>query len=117
MKVWLIFSLFLLAATNVVAASKKVDVYATTQQYHDVKPGESLSQICQRYFPANRSRQLNCQQQLVEQNPDAFINQLPDRLLAGKRLWLPGSYRPVSRVDNDRYHVQQFSWGQIKTPK
>ena len=107
----------LVNATLVQAASKKIDVYETAQQFHDVKPGETLSEICQQLVSGSRSKQANCLQRLVADNPDAFINQSADRLIAGKRLWLPGSYRPVGRVNNKNYHVRQFSWGEIKTPK
>jgi len=105
----------LLNVTLVQAASKKVDVYESAQQFHDVKPGETLGEICQQLVAD--SRQADCLQRLVADNPAAFINQSADRLMAGKRLWLPGSYHPVSRVDNKNYQLRQFSWGQIKTPK
>lgn len=107
----------LLNVTLVQAASKKVDVYETAQQFHDVKPGETLGEICRQLVAGSRAQQSNCLQRLVADNPHAFINQSADRLLAGKRLWLPGSYRPLSHADNKNYRVRQFSWGQIKTPK
>ena len=117
MRILLFIAVVLLNSTLVMAASKKVEVYATAQQFHDVKPGETLGEICQQLVAGSRVQQANCLQRLVADNPDAFINQSADRLLAGKRLWLPGSYRPVSRVDTNNYQVRQFSWGQIKTPK
>ena len=117
MRMLFFITVVLLSATLVQAASKKVDVYETAQQFHDVKTGETLGEICQQLVASSRHQQAECLQRLVMDNPDAFINQSADRLLAGKRLWLPGSYRPVSRVDNKNYRVRQFSWGQIKTPK
>lgn len=112
-----LFCLLMLNLGLLQAASKRVEVYSSAQQFHDVKSGETLGQICQQLLGGRQQKQSECLQRLVADNPDAFINQSADRMLAGKRLWLPGSYRPVRRVDNKNYQVRQFSWGQIKTPK
>lgn len=99
------------------AESKRVEVYKNGQQFHDVKAGESLSLICQQLRPNSHQAQLKCQQQLFEDNSAAFSGNSPHQLIAGKRLWLPGSYRPVSKLENENYRIRQYSWGSIKTPK
>ena len=110
----LIVSLLL---TNVQASSKKVQVYEKSQQYWDVARGESLSLVCLKLQKNNKAVFRNCQQKLFQENPDAFINKDPNQLISGKRLWLPGSYRPASSQDSKKYHIKNFSWGSVKTPK
>ena len=107
---------FLVLFFNAQAESKKVQVFENSQQYWDVKQGQSLSEICQQLKTGGSSK-LACQQQILSSNPDAFINKNPDRLIAGKRLWLPGSYQSVSKLSSKKYNIQKFSWGEIKTPK
>ncbi|MCK4709964.1 MAG: hypothetical protein KAU21_15195 [Gammaproteobacteria bacterium] len=107
----------LVLISNAQAESKRVQVFEKSQQYWDVITGQSLSGICQQLQAAGTHSQTTCQQQILKMNPDAFINKKPNRLIAGKRLWLPGSYRPVSKLDNKNYHIKNFSWGSIKTPK
>lgn len=111
----IVLCLFLFLSTNAFASGKRVDVYDKAQTYREVKSGDSLSEICRELQPAGKQKA--CQQEILEKNPAAFINQDPNRLLAGKRLWLPGSYRPVSKLDHSKYTVKTFSWGSIKTPK
>lgn len=99
------------------AESKRVNVYQGSQYYWDVKAGQTLSQICQQWRFGAQSSSGDCQQYIMGSNPQAFINNNPDYLLAGSRLWLPGSQQPTNVKDNNRYHIQNFSWGSIKTPK
>jgi len=110
----LIVSLLL---TNAQASSKRVQVYEKSQQYWDVARGDSLSLICLKLQKNNKAVFRNCQQKLFQENPDAFINKDPNQLISGKRLWLPGSYRPASSQDSKKYHIKNFSWGSVKTPK
>ena len=102
---------------HVSAESKRVEVYEKGQQYRDVSSGDSLSQICYGLGVTTSSKRVACQQQILENNPDAFVNRDPNRLIVGKRLWLPGSYRPVSKLDKRKYDIKNFSWGSVKTPK
>jgi len=106
-----------LPLVNAQAGSKKVQVYEKSQQYWDVKRGESLSLICFKLQKNNKAVFRNCQQKLLQENPDAFINKNPNKLISGKRLWLPGSYRAASSLDSKKYRIKNFSWGSIKTPK
>jgi len=102
--------------SNAQASSKKVQVYERSQQYWDVKRGDSLSLICLK-LQKNKAVFRNCQQKLFKENPHAFINKDINKLISGKRLWLPGSYRAASSLDSKKYRVKNFSWGSIKTPK
>jgi len=108
---------FILSASQLHAESKRVQVFDKGQQYWDVKNGDSLSYICQQLIPGNHQLQLKLQQQILAENADAFINASADKLIAGKRLWLPGSYRVVSDYDKNKYEVKQFSWGSIRKPR
>jgi Tfp pilus assembly protein FimV len=110
-------AIFLLLPIYAHAASIKVQVYDKGQQYWDVKSGQTLSQICQKLRPVSNTSRRACQQQILKKNPDAFIKNDPNRLILGKRLWLPGSYRPASQMQSDQYHIRNFSWGSVKTPK
>ena len=113
----ILITTLLLLSVYVQAESTRVQVYAKGQQYWDVKGGQSLSQICQQLQTLSKTSQLVCQQQILKKNPDAFINNDPNRLILGKRLWLPGSYRSVSKLNSQNYDTQNFNWGSIKTPK
>lgn len=99
------------------AHATRVEVFTKGQQYWDVKTGESLSLICQQLKTVNKSSRLSCQRDILDKNPDAFIGNNPNRLITGKRLWLPGSYRAVSKLNDKNYDTKHFSWGSIKTPK
>ena len=117
MKSLLSVVLLVLFSFYVQADSKRVQVYEKSQQYWDVKSGQSLSQICQKLRTQSKTSRLVCQQQVFKKNPAAFINKDPNKLIVGKRLWLPGSYQAVSKQYNNKYHIQKFNWGSIKTPK
>ena len=114
---FIVLSFLFFIAAELQAESTRVQIYERSQQYWDVKTGESLSFICQQLIPGNRQKQRMLQKQIFEDNADAFINNSIDLLIAGKRLWLPGSYRSSSRFDKTKYDVKTFNWGSIKTPK
>lgn len=109
--------ILLILSLSAQAESKRVPVYEKGQQHWDVKSGQTLSQICQQLDNVNQSSRLACQNIMLENNPDAFISQDPNKLISGKRLWLPGSYQPASKQDNQNYQIKKFNWGSIKTPK
>ncbi|MDH5424828.1 MAG: hypothetical protein OEY29_07550 [Gammaproteobacteria bacterium] len=116
MKVLSLFVLFILAL-SAEAGSKRVQVYENGQRHWDVQSGQTLGQICQQLNNINQRSRLACQILMLDNNPEAFINKDPDRLIAGKRLWLPGSYQPQSEQNSKNYHIKTFNWGSIKTPK
>ena len=100
------------------AESKRVEVYSLSQQYWDVQVGDTLGEIADALLPANREKQAALMQDIVQLNPDAFINGDPNRVLANHRLWLPNTIQtPVS--DNtspasSETTVERFSWGSVK---
>jgi hypothetical protein len=58
------------------------------------------------------------QQDILHLNPQAFINGQPEKLLAGKRLWLPGYMKQAdSKTNPSTMDVETYSWGNIKRPK
>ena len=99
------------------AQATRVEVFEKGQQFWDVKAGDSLSLICQQIKPGTKGSRLSCQREILKKNPAAFIDNNPSRLKAGQRLWLPGSYRPHSQLDDQNYDTKHFNWGSIKTPK
>ena len=103
---------------NLQAEPKRVEVYPISQSFVDVTPGDTLGEIVSKILPSNPSRQRQLMQQIVELNPDAFINNNPDMVRAGVRLWLPG-HMPASQrnVNREKYTVREFSWGYIQQPK
>ena len=113
-----LLSIFLLVLVSAVQAeSKKVNVFEKSQQFWDVQTGQTLGGICQSIQATSKNAQVECQKQILKDNPGAFINNDPNQLLAGKRLWLPGSYQPVSQQGSQKYNIKKFNWGSIKTPK
>lgn len=99
-------------------ASRYIEVYPVTQHYYDTRPGDSLSEIAASLLPNNPGMQRRLMQDIVRLNPQAFMNNNPNRLLAGKRLWLPSAlHRPDSKVDTRHYSVESFSWGNVKRPR
>ncbi len=98
--------------------SKRIEVYDVSQQYYDTRYGDTLSEILWQLLPNNPGKHAALQQEIIRLNPQAFINGNPDRLLAGKRLYLPGYLqKPDNRVDSGRYIIESYSWGNIKRPR
>ncbi len=107
-----------LLSASVLAESKRIEVYPLSQQYHDTHEGETLGEIAASLLPNNPEMQQRLMRDIVRLNPQAFVDNNPNRLLAGKRLWLPsGLHQPDSKVDPRHYTVESFSWGNVKRPK
>ena len=126
MTVKLTVLLSLLAATVSAAApsaataedSKRIEVYTLAQSYYDTQHGDTLGEIVAELLPNNPGKHESLRQEILGLNPDAFIDNNPDRLLAGKRLRLPGyASEADSRVDPNAYTVEPYSWGNIKRPR
>ena len=111
-------ALILLMGTPAFAESKRVEVYSLTQQYWDVKAGDTLGEIVDALLPANREKQAALMQDIVQLNPDAFINGDPNRVLANRRLWLPNTIQtPVSDNSSSAAGsttIEHFNWGNVK---
>lgn len=98
--------------------SKRIEVYSLSQNYWDTRPGDTLSTIVMHLLPNNPSKHKALQQDILQLNPGAFINGDPARLLANKRLWLPGYMKQADTKANPRTTVvERYSWGNIKRPR
>ena len=98
--------------------SKRIEVYSLSQNYWDVQYGDTLASIAHHLLPNNPAKRESLQQDILHLNTDAFINGQPEKLLAGKRLWLPGYMKQAdSKVNPAARTVETYSWGNIKRPK
>ncbi|MCG6937701.1 MAG: hypothetical protein LJE83_05950 [Gammaproteobacteria bacterium] len=98
--------------------SRRIEVYVLSQNYWDTKYGDTLDEIVMQLLPNNPSKREALKQDIIQLNPDAFINNDPAQLLANKRLWMPGYMKQAdSRVDPETTIVERYSWGNIKRPK
>lgn len=96
--------------------SIRVHVYKLSQQYWDVRPGDTLGQIVESLLPADKGKQRLLMRDIIELNPDAFIDGSPHRLRANIRLWLPNALqqRPAQKRTGGNVTVERFDWGSIK---
>ncbi|NOQ69243.1 MAG: hypothetical protein GQ573_03935 [Gammaproteobacteria bacterium] len=95
--------------------SKRIKVYSLSQNYWDTQYGDTLGQIVIHLLPNNPSKREVLKQDIVDLNPDAFINNNPAQLLANKRLWMPGYMKQAdSKVNPATTSVESYSWGNIK---
>lgn len=111
------FLLCLCAIHAASADSKRVHVYKLSQQYWDVRAGDTLGEIVKALLPADRAQQQRLMNDIVELNPDAFIHGDPNRVLANVRLWLPNTIQTPITADaghDTGAKVEKFSWGSVK---
>ena len=107
-----------LASGAALADSKRIEVYELSQAYWDTQPGETLGEIVLELMPDNQYLRAKLMREIVELNPNAFINGDPGRMLANTRLFLPNStVGTMDKTETADYSVKQFQWGSIKTPK
>jgi len=98
--------------------SKRIEVYSLSQHYWDTQSGDTMSEIVHQLLPNNPYKRAALQQDILHMNPGAFIDGDPAKLLAGKRLWLPGYMKQAdSKADPATTTVESYSWGNIKRPK
>ena len=98
--------------------SKRIEVYSLSQNYWDTKSGETLGEIVQKLLPYNKGMQQQLMQDIMELNPNAFLENNPDHMQANKRLWLPNSMvKADTRVNQKHFSVESFAWGNIKRPR
>ncbi len=98
--------------------SKRIEVYSLSQNYWDTQYGDTLGKIAFHLLPNNPSKRETLKQDIVQLNPHAFIGSNPERLLADKRLWLPGYMKQAdSKVNPATTIVEYYSWGNIKRPR
>lgn len=109
---------FVTLADTETKTSKRIEVYSLSQNYWDIQNGDTLGEIVLHLLPNNPSKHEKLKQDIVLLNPEAFIGGNPERLLAGKRLWLPGYMEQAdSKADPDTTVVERYSWGNIKRPR
>lgn len=102
-------------ATGEQQTSKRIEVYALSQNHWDIQPGDTLGSIVQHLLPNNPTKHAALKKDIVHLNPQAFINGNPELLLAGKRLHLPGYMKQADSIANPaKTQVESFSWGNIK---
>jgi len=94
--------------------AKRIEVYPLSQNFHDVASGETLQQIVLQLLPNRPAQRTRLMQDIVQLNPSAFVQQNPNRLRAGVRLWLPNNPpRPAPQQQTRNRHIESFSWGQL----
>ena len=107
-----------LLALNSQAESTRIEVYPVSQAFVDVQRGDTLGEIVSELLPVNASRRSRLMAEIVELNPDAFIDKDPNRLKANVRLWLPGhTLGPRKKLDTRKYRIREFSWGYVQQLK
>ena len=99
------------------ANSKRIEVYSLSMNYWDTRYGDTLGNIVHHLLPNNPSKRDTLKQDIVLLNPNAFIKGNPERLLANKRLALPGYMKQADTIVNPATTVvERYSWGNIKRP-
>jgi hypothetical protein len=99
-------------------ASRRIEVYSLSQNYWDTQDGDTLGSIVLHLLPNNPAKHEALKQDIVQLNPEAFIGGDPDKLLANRRLWLPGYMKQAdTKADPDSTVVERYSWGNIKRPR
>ena len=110
--------ILLLVSTTLYAESQRIEVYPVNQAYWDVQTGETLSEIIKELLPDNSNKHADFMDNIVQLNPDAFINGNADMMKANIRLWLPGHMQALNKkVNKDKYTIKEFSWGYIQQAK
>lgn len=95
--------------------SKRIEVYSLSQHYWDTQHGETLGEIVLHLLPNNPAKQQALKHDILQLNPDAFISGNADKLLANKRLRLPGYMNQTdSNANPATTTVETYSWGNIK---
>ena len=97
------------------AESIRIEVYPLTQQYWDVKKGDTLGEIVDTLMPRNPYLQRQLMRDILSMNPHVFPDGNPHMMLANTRLWLPNAAKQPDAAENGAdYHIESFQWGNIK---
>ena len=98
------------------AESRRIEVYPLSQNYWDIKAGDTLGEIVKTLLPGNPYLQDKLMRDILSLNPDVFPGGNPNYMLANKRLWLPNAVKqPNDSINSSVYTVESFQWGSIKT--
>jgi hypothetical protein len=108
--------LILLLLTSLARAeSTRIEVYPLSQNYWDIKTGDTLGEIVNTLIPGNPYLQEKLMQDLVSTNPQVFPGGNPNHMLANKRLWLPNAVKqPDDSTTSSGYTIETYQWGSIK---
>ena len=107
--------LMLLSTGLVWAESTRIEVYPLSQNYWDIKNGDTLGEIVNTLIPGNPYLQEKLIHDIVSLNPHVFPGNNPNHMLANKRLWLPNAVKPPNDSTNTSgYTIEKFQWGSIK---
>ena len=94
--------------------SKRIEVYSISQNFWDVRQGDSLSGIVLQLIPENKSKRKKLFNEILKLNPHAFIQNNPDNLKTNVRLWLPNGSAVRNIPDKSKkYDIKSFDWGQV----
>lgn len=96
------------------AGSTRIEVYPLSQNYWDIKTGDTLGDIVNTLLPDNVYLQQQLMRDIIALNPDVFPDGNPHRMLANKRLWLPNALQPDNTATPSGYVVETYQWGNIK---
>jgi len=98
--------------------STRIEVYSLSQNYWDTQYGDTLSEIVLHLLPNNPAKYEALKKDIVKLNPTAFVAGDAEKLLANKRLWMPGYMKQAdTKVNPATTRVESFSWGNIKRPR
>ena len=107
--------MLLLSTSLVRAESTRIEVYPLSQNYWDIKSGDTLGEIVSTLLPGNAYLQEKFMRDLVSTNPEVFPGGNPNYMLANKRLWLPNTVKPPNDSSNPSgYTIETYQWGSIK---
>ncbi len=104
-----------LSTSLVWAESTRIEVYPLSQNYWDIKTGDTLGEIVNTLIPGNLYLQKKLMPDIVSTNPHVFPDGNPHYMLANKRLWLPNAVKPQDDSINTSGHIiETYQWGSIK---
>jgi hypothetical protein len=108
--------LILLLSTSLAwAESTRIEVYPLSQNYWDIRTGDTLGEIVNTLLPSNPYLQEKLMRDIVSANPHVFPGGNPNHMLANKRLWLPNAVKPPNHATNPSgYTIETYQWGNIK---
>jgi len=96
--------------------SKRIEVYSLSQNYWDIKSGDTLGEIVNTLLPDNTHLQEKLIRDILSLNPEAFPGGNPNYMLANRRLWLPNAVKqPGDKTNSADVIIETFQWGSIKT--
>lgn len=97
------------------AESTRIEVYPLSQNYWDIKSGDTLGEIVDTLIPRNTYLQQKLIRDILSLNPNVFPGGNPNYMLANKRLWLPNAVKqPDDSINSSGHTIETYQWGSIK---